>query len=256
METTNGKARGGGPREALHRTRAFVFCALAGDMMFFVVLVTLFYARQVGTRMDPETFRQIGDWHPILLPPILFLNTAVLLLSSLTMERARQHIFREFDVLEEWLGLGRPGSAPHPALGRRHAGPGAALPDRADHSLEAIDRAGLCFRSLGHARKLFLLRHHGIARRPPRSGPRRFAVLPLRAHSAQAGRIPPDRRRLDRMVLARHGPRVAGAVRSSRAGTVEKQLLAASFWLPACNPRRSRRIVTPASRPGPPRNDG
>ncbi len=97
-----------GPREALHRTRAFVFCALAGDMMFFVVLVALFYARQAGTHMDPQTLRQIGDWHPVLLPPILFLNTAVLLLSSLSMERARQHIFREFDVLEEWLGLGRP----------------------------------------------------------------------------------------------------------------------------------------------------
>lgn len=97
-----------GPREALHRTRAFVFCALAGDMMFFVALVVLFYARQAGTRMDPATFRQIGDWHPIPLPPILFLNTALLLLSSLAMERARLHIFREFDVLEEWLGLGRP----------------------------------------------------------------------------------------------------------------------------------------------------
>jgi len=97
-----------GPREALYRTRAFVFCALAGDMMFFVVLVTLFYARQAGMHLDPQTLRQVGDWHPILLPPILFLNTAVLLLSSLTMEFARRHIFREFDVLEEWLGLGRP----------------------------------------------------------------------------------------------------------------------------------------------------
>jgi cytochrome c oxidase subunit III len=97
-----------GPREALNRTRAFVFCALAGDMMFFVGLVAFFYARQAGTRMDPRTLQQIGDWHPVLLPPILFLNTAVLLLSTLTMERARQHIFREFDVLEEWLGLGRP----------------------------------------------------------------------------------------------------------------------------------------------------
>ncbi|MGA3032496.1 MAG: cytochrome c oxidase subunit 3 [Terracidiphilus sp.] len=96
------------PREVLHRTRAFVFCALAGDMMFFVVLVTLFYARQAGTHLDPRTLRQIGDWRPVLLPPILFLNTAVLLLSSLTMERARRHIFREIDVLEEWLGLGRP----------------------------------------------------------------------------------------------------------------------------------------------------
>ena len=49
-----------GPRELLNRTRAFVFCALAGDMMFFVVLVALFYARQTGTRMDAETLRQVG----------------------------------------------------------------------------------------------------------------------------------------------------------------------------------------------------
>lgn len=98
----------GGPRDVLNRTRVFVFCALAGDMMFFVVLVAFFYARQTGTRMDPRTLQQIGDWHPVLLPPILFLNTAVLILSTLTMEFARRHIFREFDVLEEWLGLGRP----------------------------------------------------------------------------------------------------------------------------------------------------
>jgi len=73
-----------------------------------VVLVVLFYARQASTHMDADTMRQIGDWHPVLLPPILFLNTAALLLSSLTMELARRHIFKEFDVLEEWLGLGRP----------------------------------------------------------------------------------------------------------------------------------------------------
>ena len=120
------------PRELLHRTRAFVFCALAGDMMFFVVLVALFYARQAGTHMDPRTLRQIGDWHPVLLPPILFLNTAVLLLSSLTMERARRHIFREIDVLEEWLGLGSPAlrrTLPWIAL---HAGfwPASFLPAR------------------------------------------------------------------------------------------------------------------------------
>jgi cytochrome c oxidase subunit 3 len=102
------KAPRRGPRELLHRTRAFVFCALAGDMMFFVVLVALLYARQAGTHMDARTLRQVGDWHPVLLPPILFLNTAILILSSLTMEFARRHIFREFDVLEEWLGLGRP----------------------------------------------------------------------------------------------------------------------------------------------------
>lgn len=110
-----------GPRELLYRMRAFVFCALAGDMMFFVVLVVLFYARQAGTRMNPETLRQIGDWHPVLLPPILFLNTAALLLSCLTMEVARRHIFHEIDVLEEWLGLG------HPALRRTLPWLGATL---------------------------------------------------------------------------------------------------------------------------------
>ncbi len=97
-----------GPRELLHRIRFFVFFGLAGDMMFFVMLVVLFFARQAGMHMDPRTHEQIGDWHPVVLPPILYLNTAVLLLSSLTMEFARRNIFREVDVLEEWLGLGHP----------------------------------------------------------------------------------------------------------------------------------------------------
>ncbi len=97
-----------GPRELLNRIRFFVFFGLAGDMMFFAMLVMLFFARQAGTHMDPHTHEQIGDWHPVMLPPILYLNTAVLLISSLTMEVARRNIFREIDVLEEWLGLGRP----------------------------------------------------------------------------------------------------------------------------------------------------
>jgi len=97
-----------GPREKLYRIRFFVFSVLAVDMLFFAVLVLIFFARQAGLRMDPHTHEFIGDWHPVGLPPILFLNTAVLLLSTLTIESARQSIFREMDVLEEWLGLGQP----------------------------------------------------------------------------------------------------------------------------------------------------
>ncbi len=97
-----------GPRELLHRVRFFVLFALGGDMLFFAVLVLFFFARQAGLRMDPRTHEFAGDWRPILLPHILYLNTIILVLSSLTMERARQNIFREIDVLEEWLGLGRP----------------------------------------------------------------------------------------------------------------------------------------------------
>jgi cytochrome c oxidase subunit 3 len=97
-----------GPRVLLNRVRAFVFCVLASDLAFFAVLVFLFYARQSGTHFDPRLLRQIRDWHPVLMPPILFLNSSILMVSILTMERARSHIFAEFDVIEEWLGLGRP----------------------------------------------------------------------------------------------------------------------------------------------------
>jgi len=97
-----------GPRELLYRNRFALFVVLAGDMVFFAVLVIVFFADQAGMHMDPRTHEPIGDWHPISLPPILYLNTAFLLLSGLTMEIARRGIFRELDVLEEWLGLGKP----------------------------------------------------------------------------------------------------------------------------------------------------
>ena len=58
--------------------------------------------------MDPRSHEMIGDWRPVTLPPIVYLNTAFLVLSSLAMEVGRRNIFREIDVLEEWLGLGKP----------------------------------------------------------------------------------------------------------------------------------------------------
>lgn len=97
-----------GPRELLNRVRMLVFFVLAPDMMFFLALAVIFYAHQGTGHFDARSQEFIGDWHPVQLPPILFLNTAVLILSSLTVEIARRHIFRELDVVEEWLGMGRP----------------------------------------------------------------------------------------------------------------------------------------------------
>jgi cytochrome c oxidase subunit 3 len=104
----DGSNERGGPGEHLRRIRFFVFSALTADIFFFAILVAIFFARQAATHLDPRTHEQIRDWQAIHLPPILYLNTAVLLLSCLTMEIARRNIFREIDVLEEWLGLGRP----------------------------------------------------------------------------------------------------------------------------------------------------
>ena len=97
-----------GPRDLLRRFRFGMFSVLAGDMMFFLALAIMFFAHQGTGHFDPRTSDFVGDWHPVKIPPILFLNTAVLILSSLTMEIARRQIFREIDVVEEWLGLGRP----------------------------------------------------------------------------------------------------------------------------------------------------
>ena len=97
-----------GPRALLKRFRMMVFLILACIMMFFMVVSVMFYAHQGVGHFDARNQEFIGDWHPVQLPPILFLNTALLILSSLTMEIARRHIFYEIDVVEEWLGLGRP----------------------------------------------------------------------------------------------------------------------------------------------------
>jgi cytochrome c oxidase subunit 3 len=96
-----------GPRELLSRYRLGVIFALAGDLMFFVAIVSAFFVRQSAGHFDARE-NYISDWRPLAVPPILWLNTAVLLLSSVTVEMARRQLFREIDVMEEWLGLGRP----------------------------------------------------------------------------------------------------------------------------------------------------
>jgi cytochrome c oxidase subunit 3 len=83
-----------------------LFFALASDLMFFIALVSAFFARQSSGHFSDNAW--VVDWHPIGLPPILWINTALILLSSLTMEVGRRHFFHEIDVMEEWLGMGRP----------------------------------------------------------------------------------------------------------------------------------------------------
>lgn len=87
-----------------------IFSALAGDMIFFAVLVVGFLMARSSSVVDPHTNTILQTWHGFVLPRILWLNTAILVLSSVTMEIARRCMFREIDVMEEWLGLGKPTS--------------------------------------------------------------------------------------------------------------------------------------------------
>ncbi|HEX4019592.1 MAG TPA: cytochrome c oxidase subunit 3 [Acidobacteriaceae bacterium] len=96
-----------GPRELLGHYRLGLFFALAGDLMFFTALVLAFYVQQHTGHIDPAN-DYVLDWVPLVIPPILWINTAIILLSSITMEVARRQLFSEIHVMEEWFGLGRP----------------------------------------------------------------------------------------------------------------------------------------------------
>ncbi|WP_348266400.1 cytochrome c oxidase subunit 3 [Edaphobacter paludis] len=96
-----------GPRERLVRYRMGIFFALASDLMFFVAIVSTFFVSQSTGHFDAYN-NYVNEWSPTLIPPILWLNTAVLILSSITMEAARRRMFHEVDVMDEWLGLGKP----------------------------------------------------------------------------------------------------------------------------------------------------
>jgi cytochrome c oxidase subunit 3 len=98
-----------GPRERLSRYRMGIFFALASDLMFFVAIVSTFFVSQSSGHFDAYN-NYINEWLPTVIPPILWLNTIVLIFSSITMEVARRRMFREIDVMDEWLGLGKPTS--------------------------------------------------------------------------------------------------------------------------------------------------
>lgn len=96
-----------GPRERLTRFRLAIFCMLVGDLMFFIAIVGAFFATQHTGHIDAYN-NYVNQWLPTAIPPILWLNTIILILSSITMEMARRRMFREIDVMDEWLGLGKP----------------------------------------------------------------------------------------------------------------------------------------------------
>ena len=97
------------PRERLIRYRLGLFFGLSAVFMFFVAIVSVFFVSQGSGHFDANA-RFINEWLPTALPPLLWLNTALLLISSVTIEIARRHMFREVHVMDEWLGFGKPTS--------------------------------------------------------------------------------------------------------------------------------------------------
>jgi cytochrome c oxidase subunit 3 len=74
----------------------------------FATLSVGYLSRRGATVFDRVTRSYVAVWHPISLPPLLWWNTLLLLLSSLTIELVRREYFREDVAMDEWLGIARP----------------------------------------------------------------------------------------------------------------------------------------------------
>jgi cytochrome c oxidase subunit III len=78
----------------LRRARLGIIVALTAVVMIFVSYSSAYIVRQGLPSLDPATGTLVHDWLPLQLPNFLFVNTLVLLLSTLTMELARRQALR------------------------------------------------------------------------------------------------------------------------------------------------------------------
>lgn len=80
----------------VQRYKLGVWVGMGGIVMFFAALTSAMIVRQGLS----------GDWQPFSLPAVLYLSTAVLLASSLTLERARQELRRgHLTGLRRWTNI-------------------------------------------------------------------------------------------------------------------------------------------------------
>jgi cytochrome c oxidase subunit 3 len=105
-------------RDRLRRFRIGIAAGIVSVGVLFVGLTTVYMWRQGSYRWDSQTHFGTHDWHPLTLPyRLLFVNTFVLVLSSVTLELARRGLLKkaEFTSLGirppkmqtelPWLGL-------------------------------------------------------------------------------------------------------------------------------------------------------
>lgn len=79
--------------------RIGMWVALASILMLFISLTSAYIVRQIPALNGGEL-----DWVPLQMPPVLWLNTAVLLASSVTIELARRALkLNEYRRFNGWI---------------------------------------------------------------------------------------------------------------------------------------------------------
>ena len=79
----------------LRRARLGLVVGLTGIAMIFISFTSAYVVRQGLPTLDPRTNVLLHDWFPVPLPRLMLINTAVLLISTITMELARRHAARK-----------------------------------------------------------------------------------------------------------------------------------------------------------------
>jgi cytochrome c oxidase subunit III len=90
---SDGPGPGPGPSEdgfEPEKYKIAVWVVLVGVLMLFVALTSAYLVRRTKGLSDTRYF----DWVPLSLPRILWLNTGMILLSSVTLEAARRLLKR------------------------------------------------------------------------------------------------------------------------------------------------------------------
>lgn len=95
------------PWGLLARYRRVLLWGLAVDVSLFLAIAGDFMITAGAGRLNPG-LHPATAWHTLAIPPVVWMNTALLLLSGVTMELARRPFFSEVEIMEEWLGMGRP----------------------------------------------------------------------------------------------------------------------------------------------------
>jgi len=80
-------------QERLKRCRLGVGLSMVSVTMLFIALSSAYLVRQHSAMVN-DNGERVSTWMQLTLPPLLMVNTLILLLSSLTLERARQNLRR------------------------------------------------------------------------------------------------------------------------------------------------------------------
>jgi len=97
-----------GPRERLYRARVGLAVLMTTSVTLFASLASVYLWKKVHLFFSNTANAYVSAWTPISIPPMLWWNTALLVISSVALELARQAYFREEVVMDEWFGIARP----------------------------------------------------------------------------------------------------------------------------------------------------